>query len=174
MNEQPPQDLNNEQDPTEDGPIPGTRIVTREQALAKYFADTTPETPKEQEARGLKMFEYYEAQIAAEDALMPERDELDEIEEQRERAVFLEEKLSLLEEGTLLSELFAIGTKEEALASPAREKAKADLIPIVRELKLLKVGGDVSQGQHDKFHRRYKNASRAVGIINADLVDHTR
>lgn len=154
MNEQPPQDS------IEGASVEVSGIVLEAQET---------ETDEEQGARGLAEWQVYEARIAAEAALIPERDET---EEQRERAIFLEERLHQFEEEFNLDELFAIVTKEEAEASPAREKAKVDLFIIAKQLKLLKVGDAVTQVQYDEINRRYRNAFHAVGRINSGVVFH--
>ncbi len=65
-----------------------------------------------------------------------------------------------------LAGLHALVTETEAMASPLRTEAKVALKAILERMKKL-------EETPERF-KKYKALSRAVGIINSGLVDHTR
>lgn len=70
--------------------------------------------------------------------------------------------------------LDTIKTKEEALNSQKRKSVKDALIPILEKLTVLREKTNITDDQYDKLYEKYKILSRAVGIINSGMVDHSR
>lgn len=68
-----------------------------------------------------------------------------------------------------LAELHAIVTEAEAMASPLRTEAKLALRAILERVKKQE-----GTPEHAECLRKYRLLSKAVGIINSGLVDHTR
>lgn len=67
-----------------------------------------------------------------------------------------------------LNPLIALKTEVEAMASPERKEAKLVLAEIQNRIKTL------SGVPIEALKEKYRVLSRAVGIINSGLVDHTR
>jgi hypothetical protein len=65
-------------------------------------------------------------------------------------------------------------TPEEAPRHPTREPARKDLVPIVGLLNALKEETNIPEEKYEELKARYRNLSRAVGLINGGVVDHTR
>lgn len=71
-----------------------------------------------------------------------------------------------------LDKLFAIKTKEEALASKLRENAKIALVPLHKLFKEIKDKTDISPEEFDVIEKRRKTISMAVGLINSGMLRH--
>ena len=101
---------------------------------------------------------------------------VEDLKDYKERAATLEESLAKFERDFNLEELFAITnlTPEDAPNHPIREPARQALIPIVSYLKSLKSETNIPDDIYDVLEQRYKRLSRAVGMINKNIVDHTR
>ncbi len=63
---------------------------------------------------------------------------------------------------------------KEAPSHLLREPARIALNPITVKLKALKKETDIAKEKFDELAARYEKLSQAVGIINKDIVDHTR
>jgi len=90
--------------------------------------------------------------------------------------VEFEAMIALFESMHSLEELHSIIdlTPGEAPKHPIREPARVALIPIVAKLNILKKETDITPGKHDELKAKYKQLSRAVGMINNNKVDHNR
>lgn len=86
----------------------------------------------------------------------------------------IEATLSPFMSEEILAALYATTTDEEAMASKEREAAKKALIFILPQLKIIKEKTNISNEEYDVLYGKYKNLSRAVGIINGSVVDHNR
>jgi len=75
-----------------------------------------------------------------------------------------------------LKELYSISelTPADAPNHPFREPARKDLCPIVTVLDVLKKETKIADERLEELKAVYKKLSRAVGIINNGIVDHTR
>ena len=65
-------------------------------------------------------------------------------------------------------------TLEDALAHPLRKPAKAALIPIVALLTFLKQSTNITEERLEELKQKYLRLSRAVGVLNGGVLDHTR
>ena len=65
-------------------------------------------------------------------------------------------------------------TPTEAPKHAIREPARVALIPIVALLNILKKETNISIEKHEELKAKYKQLSRAVGMINNNKVDHNR
>jgi len=129
-----------------------------------------PTNPDSEEQNGEEryaqwMSEHPEIEISPENLreCEPEIAEFEEIVAQFESTYSLEEL-------HLISDL----TSEEAPHHPLREPAKVALLPIVEKLTILRRETNISSEKHSELMAKYKNLSRAVGIINNNKVDHNR
>ncbi len=117
--------------------------------------------------------EKYEAYMAdhPEEVTPPEK-----LRDYKEIAWATEKALMWCEENFPIAELFAITnlTPAEAPNHPTREPARKSLINIVTALKVLKEETNIPEDEYDALNTRYRQLSRAVGIINNGVVDHTR
>ena len=88
----------------------------------------------------------------------------------------LEAMIASFEESYNLQELHAIITlrPEDVPKHPIREPARIDLVPIVTMLKTLQNETNISKSKLGELKLRYQKLSQAVGIINKDIVNHTR
>jgi hypothetical protein len=102
------------------------------------------------------------AQIEAEQAAV-EKPEQTETEKAREELGAIFDEWLVPEK---LAPLHALETQAEAMADPLRKEAKAALAKITPRLKLLGDPVDLTE--------KYRELSRAVGMINSGKVDHTR
>lgn len=57
---------------------------------------------------------------------------------------------------------------------PLRDPAKEALKPIFEKLKALKDGSTITGAELDELTAKWKVLSRAVGMVNKGMVDHTR
>lgn len=109
----------------------------------------------------------------------PQQEELSvqetKLEHEPEVAKF-KELVALFETEHSLAELHLIInlSPEEAPNHPIREPARKAIGPIVSQLKKLKEETNISPEQYEDLRAEYKRLSRAVGIINKGVVDHTR
>lgn len=73
-----------------------------------------------------------------------------------------------------LAELHSITelTREEAEMHPVREPARVALIPIFEKLKSLFEQTNISNNTYIELDEKYRILSRAVGMINKNIVDH--
>ncbi len=87
-----------------------------------------------------------------------------------------EEMIASFEATYSLAELHAIIDlkPEDVVKYPVRESAKAALFPIVEQLNTLKEETNISTEKYQELKAKYKNLSRAVGMINNNKVDHDR
>ena len=65
-------------------------------------------------------------------------------------------------------------TPEDAPNHPTREPARKDLNPIVALLNILERETSITKERWVELRAKYGVLSRAVGIINKGIVDHTR
>lgn len=88
----------------------------------------------------------------------------------------LERMIAAFESSHSLAELNLITdlTPAEASRHPKREPARLALIPIVALLNTLKRETNISTEKHEELKAKYKQLSRAVGMINNNKVDHNR
>lgn len=61
-----------------------------------------------------------------------------------------------------------------AAEHPVREPARQDLIPIQQMLKSIEETSGIDPASFARLHNEYIKLSRAVGVINRGVVDHTR
>jgi len=80
------------------------------------------------------------------------------------------EKSHNLEELNAITEL----ASEDAPNHTERELARKELSPIVALLNIIKRETTITEEKHEELKAKYKILSRAVGIINKGIVDHTR
>lgn len=87
-----------------------------------------------------------------------------------------ESMIALFESTHSLPELHSIIdlTPVEASKHPIREPARVALIPIVAMLNTLKRETNISPAKHEELKAKYKELSRAVGMINNNKVVHDR
>ncbi len=86
----------------------------------------------------------------------------------------LEEEIRTFESEHDIDVLFSIQTEEDAVNNKDREAAKNDLIKILSQIKFLKSDTDITEQQYDVLLSKYRQLSRAIGIINGGKVDHIR
>jgi hypothetical protein len=70
-----------------------------------------------------------------------------------------------------LDALHELKTQAEAMTNPLRKEAKAALCEIT---KIIIPRGEEFKPLFDKYLQQYRILSRAVGMINSGMVDHTR
>jgi len=124
------------------------------------------ESDEDREKRGEAELAYY----------LENHPEINEIVEKvpygEEHSEEIEKILSEFESEAVMSELFSITTKEEALESDLRNNAKEALTLIFSYVKKLNkevvVPGDIMQ----KIEERKDELSRAVGFVNSGKVRH--
>ena len=75
-----------------------------------------------------------------------------------------------------IAELYAITelTPEDAPNHPTRELARKSLEPLLSLLGVLKKETNIAREKYEELQAKYRYLSRAVGIINKGVVDHTR
>lgn len=95
------------------------------------------------------------------------------IEKCGEAMVLFKELMDLALEQCPLDILNAIKTKEEAEGSEVRERAKDFLRRISQSIKYLESRTDIGHEDLTNIKAQYKVFSRAVGMINSGMVDHT-
>ena len=127
------------------------------------FESNNPET----------FYEEYEDLIKHYENLKAEERSREKIEHGPHVEEFEKMLVPLLKEEAL-EVLNAIETEKEALNSEERELAKKALIPLVDKMKFLDRRTDITKGEFDELHKKYKIISNAVGFINDGKVDHNR
>jgi len=65
-------------------------------------------------------------------------------------------------------------TPDDAPHNELREPARLGLFPIVKLMNFLESQSNVSRERFEELKQNYKKLSRAVGMINRGIVDHTR
>lgn len=97
----------------------------------------------------------------------------DERRDCTQEVTFLEIRFTVFETVHDLEELHTIEdlTPMDAPGHPRRERARLDLIPIVKLLKVLK-DTNISKEKIDELQSRYVPLSKAVGMINNNKVRH--
>lgn len=87
-----------------------------------------------------------------------------------------EDLLASFEQTHNLEQLHAIIelTPEDAPKNQLREPARLALYPIVTLLNTLKKETNIMTAKHDELKEQYMKLSRAVGMINNNMVDHNR
>lgn len=125
-------------------------------------------TPQEQEEndRIAYFLEKYASPIVKEEE---KRDPTPEINQLENVFVDFESKFSL-EELHKITEI----TFEESRNHPLREPARVALFPMTAILKILKEETTISPEQLEALKLKYKKLSQAVGIMNKNIIDHTR
>jgi hypothetical protein len=75
-----------------------------------------------------------------------------------------------------VQELMAINSFDEALKNPLRIGAVETLRPILKRIETLKKETDINQVKLDELENKYRELSRAIGILNSvsRTVDHDR
>ncbi len=141
---------------------------TVEYWLAHYEAAEL--TPEQERAENL---EYWLAQYETPETPPEERLECESFINEFERL------LSVFEEEFSLGELHAIIRAPDELSPETpeermRNSAKKSLVPIVKQLNFLKDETNITKERHDALKESYLKLSRAVGIVNGNIIDHTR
>ena len=77
-------------------------------------------------------------------------------------------------EESFLAALNTLTTEEEARSNEERDSANKILSSIMRELTFLSNETNITCEEYNDLYEKYKILSRAVGIINRGIVDHTR
>jgi len=91
-------------------------------------------------------------------------------------AAQMERLMTEFEETHSLTDLHAITnlTPAEAKLQEPREKARIDLYAISSALDILREWTNINRAKYEELRAKYRRLSQAVGIINNNIVDHTR
>lgn len=136
--------------------------------VAKVEAEgSAPLSPEEEDQAA-----YWLEMMAAESAEKKRTEKIPEPTEGEKAVSELNEIFDVWLAPEKLEALHALSTEAEAVENPLRAEAKLALGEILKRINLAKKS--LPGSETDPLMAKYKLVSRAVGVINRGLVDHTR